>query len=299
MNRPAGKIGVCTDSNSQIPQELIDRFDVEVVPITVVVDDHEYLEGVDLDADGFYALFTDEHTPTVSTSQPSPGQFALAYDALIERGCTKILSIHIASSMSGTMNSARLAARSLGVPVRLVDSGTASFGISCCVWAAGDALAAGATLDEAAAVAERLAPSIGNVFIAGALGMIRSSGRGGALDITDGRDSACGSGSIPVLALIAGRVEVLERVDTVVDAVNCMSAIAVRWDERLNVAVGLADWETAPIAHALAHAVGEAASVNEVITYRIGPSVGAHTGPGTAGCFMFASSLARSIPATS
>ena len=287
----ARRVGICTDSNSQIPADLVERYDVEVVPITVIVDEHEYLEGIDLDADGFYSMFGAGHTPVVGTSQPSPGQFALAYEALIERGCTEILSVHISAAVSGTLNSARLAARSLDVPVRLVDSGTASFGISCCVWAAGNALHAGATVDEAAMVAETLAPSIGNVFIVGALDLVRAGGRAAA-------DVAVGEG-IPVLVLLDGQVQVLERVGTIVDAVNAMSAAAVRWGDRLNVAVGVADADAFPIADALAHAVGEAASVEEVVRYRVGPSVGVHTGPGTVGCFMFPSSPARSTPAAS
>ena len=173
-------IGLCTDSNSQLPQALVRRFGVEVVPITVTVDDVDYLEGVDLDADGFYAKFDLGRTPIVTTSQPSPGQFAVAYEGLVARGATEILSIHVGASVSGTLNSARLAARSVAVPVRLVDSATASFGISCCVWAAAEAIESGASLDEAAAVAETLAPRIGNVFIVGGLDLMQKGGRSGA-----------------------------------------------------------------------------------------------------------------------
>lgn len=288
-------VGLCTDSNSQLPAELAERYGVEVVPITVMIDDEEYLEGVDLDADDFYAMFTDGRSPVVTTSQPSPGQFALAYEALLDRGCTEILSVHVAASVSGTLNSARLAAHRLDVPVRLVDSGTASFGVACCVWAAGQALEGGATLDEAAAIAENLAPNIGNVFIVGALDLVRVGGRAAS----DARDQSNDGEGVPVLMLRDGRVEVVERVATIIDAVNSMAAIAIRWGTRLNVAVGAGDREAQPIADALAAAVGETASVDEVIRYRVGPSVGVHTGLGTAGCFMFPSTLGRSTPATS
>lgn len=291
MKGSPGKVGMCTDSNSQIPRELIERYEVEVVPITLLIDEHEYLEGVDLDADEFYAMFEDGRSPNVSTSQPSPGQFALAYEALVERGCTEILSVHVSSAVSGTLNSARLAARSLDVPVRLVDTGTASFGISCCVWAAGDALLDGASIDEAASVAESLAPAIGNVFIVGGLDLVRAGGRADA-------GVVAGNG-IPVLALRDGQVQVLERVVTVVDAVNAMAGAAIRWGDRLRVAVGVADSAANPIGEALASAIGEAATVDEVVRYRVGPSVGAHTGPGTAGCFMFPSSSGRSTPTAS
>ncbi len=271
-------IGICTDSNSQLPPQLAGRFGVEIVPITVIVDDREFLEGVDLDADGFYAFFTDTHQPAVTTTHPSPGQFALAYDNLAERGCTQILSIHVGSTANGTINAARLAAHNSPVPVRLVDSGTASFGVSCCVWAAAEAIAGGASLDQAATLAESLAPRIGSVFIVGALDLVQSSRRT--------KESLEGEG-IAVLTLRNGNIEVLERVMSVADAVNSMAHFVLGWGQRLNLAVGTADLKGAPISKALAQAVGESANVIEVVHYRIGPSVGAHTGPGSAGCFVF------------
>ena len=271
-------IGICTDSNSQLPPALAARFEVEIVPLTVIIDDTEYLEGVDLDADGFYALFTDGRNPSVSAAKPSPGQFALAYDDLADRGCTQILSIHVSSAASGTLNAARLAAHNAPVPVRVVDSGTASFGVSCCVWAAAEAIAMGASLEEAAAVAESLAPRIGNVFIVGALDLMHAGGR------TAG--SLSGDG-IAVLTLREGQVEVLQRVSSVAEAVNAMATYVIDWGPRLRVAIGIADREGMPISEALAEAVGESANVIEVVRYRIGPSVGVHTGPGAAGCFVF------------
>jgi DegV family protein with EDD domain len=303
MNGSRTKVGICTDSSAQLPSDLVERYDIEVVPITVTVDEHDYLEGVDLDADTFYRMLAADVRPTVSTSQPSPGQFAVAYDDLIGRGCTEILSVHISAGISGTLNSARLAAHRLEVPVRLVDSGTASFGVGCCVWAAADALLAGASLDEAAAVAERLAPSIGNVFVVGALDLIRGGGRGTGIEDGDG---------VPVLTLRNGTVEVIRRVDTLVDAVNAMAAYTLSWvgghqaaaastggvpaAVTLNVAIGTADAAAAPLSQALQDAVEASSNIHEVVHYRIGPSVGAHTGPGTAGCFMFPAPTAPAPP---
>jgi DegV family protein with EDD domain len=271
-------IGICTDSNSQLPPELAERYAIEVVPITVTIDDHDYLEGVDLDADRFYELLGSHPQPTVATSQPSPGQFAAAYESLMDRGCDEILSVHVTATASGTLNSARLATRSLPVPVRLVDSGTASFGISCCVWAAADAVAAGADLEQAAHVAESLSPYVGTVFVVGALDVMRAGGRGGGVAEGDG---------IPVLTMRDGQVAVVDRVATMVDAVNAMASMALGWGPRLRVAVGLADRAALPMTEALMDAVSESSNVVEVVRYRIGPSVGAHTGPGTVGCFMF------------
>jgi DegV family protein with EDD domain len=268
-------IGICTDSNSQLPESLAQRYAVEVVPITVTVGGHEYLEGVDLDADRFYELLGAEPGPRVSTSQPSPGQFAAAYENLLQRGCDQILSIHLMAATSGTLNSARLAARSLPIPVRLVDSGTAGFGISCCVWAAAEAVARGASIDEAVQTAESLSPQIGAVLIVGQLEFMRS---GSALNKPDG---------IPIMKMHDGRLEIVDHATTVIDAIHVMTETATGWGGRVNVAIGLADRSGEQFAQSLAAAIGASPNVVEIVRYRIGPSVGAYAGPGTVGCFMF------------
>ena len=174
-------IGIVVDSNSQMPLDLAERFGIVVVALTVTVDGIERLEGVDLTADDFYASWTPDHEPKVETSQPSPGAFVAAYSALVDGGATEILSIHVAEAMSGTLNSARIAAGMVDVPVRLVDSGTASFGISCCVWAAAEAIAAGADIDEAATIAETRAAELHSNFMVGVPRLdrsVRTRGRG-------------------------------------------------------------------------------------------------------------------------
>ena len=267
-------IGICTDSNSQMPATLVERYGVEVVPVTVTVGEHDYLEGVDLDADQFYEMLGADPRPAVSTSHPSPGQFAVAYESLLQRGCDEILSIHVASTASGTLNSARLATRSLSVPVRLVDSGTAGFGVSCCVWAAGEALAQGAELDEAVRVAESLVANIGAVMVVGQSEFIRT----GNVNAPTG---------VAVMAMHAGRLDVVANVSTGVDAVNAMATTALGWGPRLNIAVGLSDRTGEHFTQELADTLGKSENVVEVVRYRIGPSVGAYAGAGTVGCFMF------------
>jgi DegV family protein with EDD domain len=275
-------IGVVTDSNSQLPPELQERYHVEVVPLTVVVDGTDYAEGVDLDADGFYAFFSEEHVPTVSTAQPSPGRFAEAYERASAWGATEVLSIHIGSAISGTLNSAKVAAADAPVPVRLVDTGTSSFGIACCVWEAGEAIASGATIDEAAAVAESTAATIGNVFVVKALDLARAGGR-----VVVAEDDALDA--IPVLSLVGGDLQVVGHVSDVAAAADAMSAYATRPElgDQLRVAVGIADAGAAPLWNALEDRLRDHASVVDLVRYRIGPSVGAHTGPGTAGAFFY------------
>ncbi len=271
-------IGICTDSSANTPPEIVERFGIEVVPLTVSIDGHDHLEGVDLDVDDFYSRFQHGKRPDVQTSEPSSGQFAAAYDELAARGCTSIVSVHLATSISATVNQARLAARSVHVPVRVVDTGIGGVGVGCCVWAAAEAASTGASVDEIAALVESSAPRVGTVFVVGGLDLVRAGGGvpGGAVP---------GDG-IPVLTLREGTVQLVQRVHTMHDAVAAMAAYAAGWGARLRVGVGLGDESAAPLADALAGALAIDPSVAEVVRYRIGPSVGARTGPGTVGCFM-------------
>ena len=273
-----------TDSNAQLPPELAERYGVEVVPLTVTMDGTEYLEGVDLDADSFYTRFQGRR-PAVSTAQPSPGRFAAAYEAVAARGATEILSVHIGSSVSGTVNAARLAAQVSPVPVQIVDTGTASFAISLCLWEGAEAVAAGATLQEAAAAAERVGATVGNVFVVGMLEVARAGGRL-AGDVAPAT-------TIPVLTLSGGVMQQVERCADLDQAADAMAGFVRARGPSLRVGVGLSDLATMPLVTALEERLQAAPEVAELVRYRIGPSVGAHTGPGTVGT-MFAPRATRS-----
>jgi fatty acid kinase fatty acid binding subunit len=278
-------ISICTDSNSQLTPELAARLGIAVVPLPIRVDGREYLEGVDLDVDDFYAAWDDGRTPRISTSQPSPGHVAEVYRAMITAGATEILSIHIGEELSGTLNSARLAARDLEVPVRLVDTETASFGIACCAWAAADAVAAGATLDEAAAAAQKRSSELGTAFVVGVPELVERSGRLAPIDIT-----MAGEGS-PILATINGEIGVHDTVSSLDEAIASMTEYALghprSLDAGLHVAVGTSDVSSVPVAQGLVAALTGHPEVAELVEYRVGPSVGAFLGPGTAGLFVF------------
>ena len=274
-------IGFCTDSGSQLPAELVARYGVEVVPLTVTVEGQDFLEGVDLDADGFYARFAGGAVPSVATAAPSPGRFAGAYRALADRGATEILSVHIGSSLSATLDAARLGAQESAVPVRLVDTGTASFAVACCLWEAAESVAKGADLDEAARVAEEVAGRTDNVFVVQALDLAR---RGGRLAIAA---EPVAGGAIPVLRLAGGAVEPVAHVRTVEEAADTMAARVRAGGPGLRVGISIADAGAAPLWQALEERLAAADEVLDPVRYRVGPSVGVHTGPGTAGAMWY------------
>ena len=83
-------IGLVTDSVSQMPPELAMRLGVRVVPVHVEVDGVPHREGVDLDADGFWARCSSGELPVVKTSQPSPGELGAVYREVAAAGASAI-----------------------------------------------------------------------------------------------------------------------------------------------------------------------------------------------------------------
>ncbi len=273
------RIGLVTDSSSQVTPDLVERFGIEVVPLTVTVDEVDHLEGVDLDADGFYEMFANGRRPEIATSQPSPGQFVETYQRLADTGCDRIVSLHISETMSGTVGSATLAARTAPVPVEVIDTGSASFGVAICAWAVGVAVDRGGDVDDIRRRVEQLVPRIHTAFMVGVPLLTERSGRAADLDL--------GDEGIPVLGMTGGNIEVLQRVSTIDDTIDVMSTYATGWGSGVTVAIGTADAPSRPLSERLEQALFGLDAIDAVTHYRIGPSVGAHTGPGTFGLFVF------------
>lgn len=270
-------IGLVTDSSSQIPASLRDRFAVAVVPLVIVLDDEPFREGVDLTTEAFYARLGEG--ATVSTSAPSPGDFLVAYAAAADRGVEAIVSVHIGSNTSATVAAAGIAARESRVPVEIVDTGTASFAVACCVWAAGDAIAAGADAATAAGAAATAADQVENVFVMGGLDLAR---RGGRLDASIGDD-----GGLPVLALAGGSIGAVGRIGTADEAIDAMVDYLATKAAGVPQRVGVGDALASELAATFADRLRGRPDVAEVVRYEVGPSVGAHTGPGTLGACFF------------
>jgi len=253
-------VALVTDSNSQLPVVLRDRYAVTVVPIPVVVNGSEYLEGVDLDADAFYELFADG-TPEVTTSQPSPGAFVLAYQAAMAAGHDEIISIHVTDSMSGTLNSARIAADMVDALVHLVDSRTASFGISCCVWRAGDVLAEGGSASDAVTAVETVAANLHSVTVLGAADLLKRSGR---VDIDETEDGA-EDGVHVYRAGPDGSFDSVGQGTTDTDVTNLMAATMHRNGEPIRIALGIADQSAMPYYESLEQLLQARNDVIEIV----------------------------------
>jgi fatty acid kinase fatty acid binding subunit len=268
-------IAVVTDSSAQLPPGRAEAAGIAIVPLTVVVAGREHLEGVDLDADEFYArLATGAH---VTTSLPAPGRFAAAYAGLLAQGADEILSLHAAASVSGTVAAARLGAE--GRHVSVADTGQASFGVGICALEAAATLRAGGSAEEALRAVAELAPAIGNTFVvgAGARGRVAAPSAGAAR---------------PILSFVDGRTVVVAEAphDRVVEV---LAAAAAPCGGHVRAAVGASDRSTFAAAERLAATLRARPEVADVVRYRVGPSVGAHTGAGTFGLFWWPAATVR------
>lgn len=144
------KIGIVTDSTSDLPGDLARRFGVEVVPTILVVEGKQYADGKDLSRGDFYARLPAMQTfPT--TAAPSIGEFSARYQKLLQAGCDFVLSIHAASQLTAVCDIARQAADDFPGRVAIVDSGSLSLGLGFQALAAAEAAESGADVETAIA----------------------------------------------------------------------------------------------------------------------------------------------------
>lgn len=186
--------------------------------------------------------------------------------------------MHTGSAISATFDAARLASQQVDVPVHLVDTGSASFVVGCAALAAAERIAGGESATSAATDAEQVAARSGNVFVVGALDLPRAGGR-------LARDTAeqASPGPLPVMRLLHGEMSVVGHADGIEDAAAKMAAEILAAGDRCRVGLSVADPGAREIVDALRSRLEAAPNQLELLEYRVGPSVGAHTGPGTAG----------------
>ena len=138
-------VRIVTDSACDLPQQVADELGIEIVPLTIRIDGHEYVDRADLTPAEFWAKCA--ASPTLpETAAPAPGQFEATYRKLALEGATSIVVISLSAALSATMQSAELAARSVSsdISVTVVDSQQATLGLGLIVTKAARLAAAGA-----------------------------------------------------------------------------------------------------------------------------------------------------------
>lgn len=115
------KIKIVTDSSLTIEPELVEKYDITVIPLSVMIDGVVYSDS-DLKEEGKFLNMMRNSKELPKTSQPSVGVFAEVYENLMKNGAEHIVSIHIAHTLSGTVEAARQGANLAGADVTVIDS---------------------------------------------------------------------------------------------------------------------------------------------------------------------------------
>ncbi|MGI8900981.1 MAG: DegV family protein [Nocardioides sp.] len=274
------RVALVTDSTAMLPREVAERRGVVVVPLQVIVGATAYDEGVDPEATPeTIAAALREWTP-VSTSRPSPTAFAAVYEQAAVAGAESVLSVHLSGEVSGTFESAQLAAREASVPVRVLDTGQLGYATGYAVLSAADVVDRGGSLEDAADAAATRAAASTSLFYVDTLEYLRRGGRIGAAAALLGSALSVK----PLLTVANGRISMKEKVRTSGRALSRLEELAVEAAGVGTVDVAVAHLSAADRAEALAGRLRDRLAGqlggSDVTVGEVGAVIGAHVGPG-------------------
>jgi DegV family protein with EDD domain len=282
MELTAENTAIVVDSTADFPHAPKRYPNWSVVPLYVRFGDESFRDYVELSPEAFYERLRVSPVPP-TTSQPTPGDFLVAYERLGHYD--RVLSLHIAGRLSGTIESARTAAREFGDKVRLFDTETASVAIAMLGLALQRRLERGTTDEEVDELVRRYREAAHLVFT---LDTLEYLARGGRI----GRARAWAGGLLhvkPILTIERGEVEPIKRVRGNQKAFGeFVSAFEEGSTDSPGLRVGIAHADAPRRAEALKEMVRRTrpqAKLELVTT--LGPVLGAHAGPGTVGFFWF------------
>lgn len=273
------RVRIVTDSTASLPPEVAAERGIVVVPLQVVIGADVFDEGSEGATPETVAEALREFRP-VSTSRPAPARMLEVYEAAAADGAEAVLSIHLSGEMSGTFESAQLAARDAPIPVLAVDSRQVGVATGYAVLAAADVLDAGGSVEEAAEAARARAEASSSLFYVDTLEYLRRGGRIGAAAALFGGALAVK----PLLRIADGRVATLEKVRTSARALARLEELAVEAadDQEVDVCVAhLASPDrAAQLTARLTERLADNLAGREVWCGELGAVLGAHVGPG-------------------
>lgn len=277
------QVAVVTDSTAYLPEGLADRHGITVVPLFVIVEGQEGLDCVDFGpAELMTALNAKKR---VTTSQPSPHQLAKAYRNALAGGADAVVAVHLSKELSGTWNSAVLAAEMVcdehgEDAVTVVDSQTTVMALGFAAVRAAMVAETGATSKEVAQAATDSAARSHTMFVVETLEYLRRGGRIGAATALLGTALAMK----PLLHIADGRIKPLEKVRTTGKAMSRLVELAARHAGDAPVELAVQHLAAAERAQRLADRLTEKIpTANGCVVSELGAVIGAHTGPGVLG----------------
>jgi DegV family protein with EDD domain len=251
-----------------------------MVPLKVLFGNETYLDWIDLTPEQFYAKLS--ASPTLpKTSQPSPAEFASAYAALAEAGCTDVVSIHLTSALSGTYESAMMAAATSPIPVHVIDTKRVSQATALVLKKAVEARDAGADGTAVADAARAASESVTLFFILDTLEYLVKGGRAG-------KATALAASVLNIKPILTfnddGIIEPFKKVKGLDKAISSLAAHVAADAEGGTVRLSILHGSAPQLAEQMRDALDRAG-----VPYRldnvesVGAVIGTYAGPGAVG----------------
>ena len=279
----APMLRIVTDGAADMPAGWEKEYDIQVLPINIQFGDKTFLGGVDLSDEDFYRL-VDESGKIPKTSQPSPFQFRQFYEGIAKAGDT-ILSLHVTSKLSGTFESAMLAARELAgrYTILPLDSGAGSAALGMMCREARLLERAGAAVQQIVERMEQIRRSVQIVLTLDKLDYARMSGRVSALQAA----LASALHVKPIIALKEGLLDMAERVRTRGRAIDRVLEMLQQRFGQQAVYVAAVHARDLASGQALFERARKLFNVKEIILTELSIAVAANLGPGTVGLIIY------------
>ncbi len=272
-------VAVVTDSTASLPDDVVAENGLVVVPLQVVIGAEAFDEGSPGAAPDRVAAALKEFRP-VSTSRPAPAVLLEVYRRAAAEGAKQIVSVHLSGDMSGTFESAQLAARDAEIRVLCVDSRQVGVATGYAALAAAEAARRGLAAEEVAETARRRAAACSSYFYVDTLEYLRRGGRIGTAAALFGGALAVK----PLLQIQDGRVASLAKVRTSSKALTRLAELAVTAAGDDSVDVSVAHLANPDRADQLADQLRERLASNlegrDLWCGELGAVLGAHVGPG-------------------
>ncbi|MDA3935379.1 MAG: DegV family protein [Actinomycetota bacterium] len=276
------RVAIVCDSTCDLSLSWLADHDVEMVPLKVHFEDEgqSYLDWIEMEPEQFYKrLVSADQLP--KTSQPSPADFSVAYAKAVDAGAEEIVSVHLTAALSGTYESAMMAAKNATVPVHIVDTKMVSQATALVVKAAVDARDAGLSGAEMASRLEQMSDDTTLFFILDTLEYLVKGGRAG---------KAAGLASSvlnikPVLTFDdEGRIEPFKKVKGLKKAMAALAEHVAEVSKAHTIKVALLYSTDTGLADEMQHALDAAGAVYDLdSTGPIGSVIGTYAGPRAVG----------------
>jgi DegV family protein with EDD domain len=273
------KVAIVTDSTSYIPKDILDQYPISVAPQVLIWGEQSYEDGVDISPSEFYTRLKGAKV-LPSTSQVTPKSFNKIFGQLLAEDY-QVLALLISEKLSGTIASAVQALEMHpGAPIEIVDSYSTAMALGFQVLTVARAAKDGASLAECKALAESARQHTGVIFAVDTLEFLHRGGRiGGA-----SRFLGTALNIKPILELVDGRVEPVERVRTRQKSLERLLELAAeRIGSRRPVRLATLHAQAPDEARMLLDMGLKRFNAVEQVFSEVSPVVGNHTGPGTVG----------------